>query len=289
VQVELAAQRVAAKTHRVAPDQVAGELLLQDRAYADPLYVDEVRQGGGFCVIRATQRINPKVLRGQVGSVPWEPRHGKKFKEVLTQAQGQHVDLQVEFPKSARRTRSVRLRVVALWNPVTRQHVLLLTNLDPEPFPAALVGELYRLRWRVAVQRVEVVCEPACIQDPQRGHCGRVEVGVARRRLPQTLLRTRHRRSLSRSQSLNATHGESPGDASAGTAEVAGDAGATAAGVAGDVFLSAPVRSTCESEARCAPRAGTPRLGAGRTTARKNRWHITFGIGLGCLGSLEPV
>jgi hypothetical protein len=149
VKVELAPQRTAAKEHRVAPGELAQELLLQDRAYADPLYVDEVRQNGGSCLIRATKRINPKVLQGQVGSVAWAPSHGKKLKEVLANAQGQHVDLQVEFAKSSRRPRCVRFRVVALWNPVTRQHVLLMTNLDPERFPAELLGELYRLRWQI--------------------------------------------------------------------------------------------------------------------------------------------
>ena len=43
----------------------------------------------------------------------------------------------------------MRVRLVALWNPVTGEHVLFLTNLDREAFPLAWLGAVYRLRWQI--------------------------------------------------------------------------------------------------------------------------------------------
>ena len=39
--------------------------------------------------------------------------------------------------------------MIALWNPVTKTHVLFLTNADPKKLPLRTVGQIYRLRWQI--------------------------------------------------------------------------------------------------------------------------------------------
>ena len=41
------------------------------------------------------------------------------------------------------------MRVIALWNPVTKKHVLFLTNADTKKLPLRTIGQIYRLRWQI--------------------------------------------------------------------------------------------------------------------------------------------
>jgi Transposase DDE domain len=41
------------------------------------------------------------------------------------------------------------LRVIALWNPVTKKHVLFLTNANVKKLPLRVIGQIYRLRWQI--------------------------------------------------------------------------------------------------------------------------------------------
>lgn len=149
VHLELSPQRAAARDHRPDPTTLAGELLLGDRAYADCLYIETVGSSGGSCLIRATRKMNPKILAAYVGEDRWILKAGTKFQAVLAGAAGISLDLDVEFARSQRRPHAVRVRLAAIWNPVKDEHVLLLTNLDRAGFPLALLGEVYRLRWQV--------------------------------------------------------------------------------------------------------------------------------------------
>ena len=149
VRLELSPQRDAARAHRPEPHTLTDELLLGDRAYADCLYIEAVGAAGGACLIRATKKINPQIRAAYVGEARWTLPAGTKFQAVLAGAAGVSLDLDVEFAPSRRRPHAVRVRLVALWNPVKGEHVLLLTNLARAAFPLALLGEVYRLRWQV--------------------------------------------------------------------------------------------------------------------------------------------
>lgn len=39
--------------------------------------------------------------------------------------------------------------MIALWNPVTKRHVLFLTNANVKKLPLRIVGQIYRLRWQI--------------------------------------------------------------------------------------------------------------------------------------------
>ena len=41
------------------------------------------------------------------------------------------------------------MRVIALWNPVTKKHVLFLTNANVKKLPLRTLGQIYRLRWQI--------------------------------------------------------------------------------------------------------------------------------------------
>ena len=41
------------------------------------------------------------------------------------------------------------MRVIALWNPVTKRHVLFLTNANVKKLPLHSIGRIYRLRWQI--------------------------------------------------------------------------------------------------------------------------------------------
>ena len=41
------------------------------------------------------------------------------------------------------------MRVIALWNPITKKHVLFLTNANIKKLPLHLIGQIYRLRWQI--------------------------------------------------------------------------------------------------------------------------------------------
>ena len=56
------------------------------------------------------------------------------------------MNLDIEWRKDGE---VVRMRLVAPWNPDKGEHLLLVTNLQREPFDTATVLTLYRLRWQV--------------------------------------------------------------------------------------------------------------------------------------------
>jgi hypothetical protein len=39
--------------------------------------------------------------------------------------------------------------VIALWNPVTKKHVLFLTNANVKKLALRIIGQIYRLRWQI--------------------------------------------------------------------------------------------------------------------------------------------
>ena len=39
--------------------------------------------------------------------------------------------------------------MIALWNPITKKHVLFLTNADVKKLPLRIIGKIYRVRWQI--------------------------------------------------------------------------------------------------------------------------------------------
>lgn len=134
---------------------LAGKLLLADRGYDDLEYCRQVQEAGGVCIVRFKGNINPTVRSCWVDGQRRADLEGRPFQEVATALAGCNADLDAEWAprrataRSKARPHTVRLRLVLLWNPTKRQHVVLATQLERATFSAAVVAQLYRLRWQV--------------------------------------------------------------------------------------------------------------------------------------------
>lgn len=149
VRIALTSQRADPRAHLPAPTTLAGSLILTDRGYQSAEYGRQVDAAGGFVIMRCTQKVNPQLRACWLGGQRRPEWDGKRLAELLPHLTGQDADLDVEWHPGRGRPQRVRLRLVLLWNPQKRQHCYLVTNLDRERFPAAVVGQLYRLRWQI--------------------------------------------------------------------------------------------------------------------------------------------
>ena len=155
VRISLSADACNERRYLPRPGSLKGKLLLGDRGYEDLEYCVGVQAGEGAFVFRFKRTINPQVLGCWVDGQQRENLQGLPFQEVVQQLAGQHADLEVEWPpkratpKSKARPAAVRLRLVLLWNPEQKSHLVLATNLERARFSLAVVAQLYRLRWQV--------------------------------------------------------------------------------------------------------------------------------------------
>jgi hypothetical protein len=147
--LSLTGQRADPRAALPQPTTLAHRLLIADRGYQGAAYCGEVDAAGGFFLIRCKQKLNPRIRRCFLAGKPAPQWEGKLFSELRPHLWGQEADLDVEFPKARQRPTVVHLRLVLLWNPHTQKHIYLATNLDRATFPAAAVGQLYRLRWQI--------------------------------------------------------------------------------------------------------------------------------------------
>ena len=123
-------------------------LNLFDRGYnsLDDLHV--IEQEEGCFLVRWRSNTTPRIL--------WVNHQGKdqrkdgyfkneQFKNIRLN-RGENYDFAVAFNN---KTTFHCLRLIALWNPVTREHILFLTNADTKKLPLATIGQVYRLRWQI--------------------------------------------------------------------------------------------------------------------------------------------
>src|SRR5205814_6997687 len=71
---------------------------------------------------------------------------GRKLQDVLVKLGRKSADFDVCWKRD---DRVITLRLLALWNPTTREHVFLATSLPRDEFDQDAVAILYRLRWQV--------------------------------------------------------------------------------------------------------------------------------------------
>ena len=141
----LTADTGAERPHLPAADSLRDALLLADRGYFDVDYLAEVDRAGGHFVGRATESINPTVLRATADGRELADLRDRPLKQCDLPKTGA-VDLDVIWRRGATARRA---RLVARWNPKRGAYVLLVTNLPRERVSAKQVGQVYRLRWQV--------------------------------------------------------------------------------------------------------------------------------------------
>ena len=146
IEVSLAADTAPERDFLPAPKTLENKLLLADRGYGDLVYCDAVAAAGGHFIIRGKTNLNPTIVEARVGARRKAKLAGTKLKSAWPKLIGRNADLTVEWLRKGRLT---RMRLVLLWNPDRKSHVILLTNLDYDRFSVSAVAALYRLRWQV--------------------------------------------------------------------------------------------------------------------------------------------
>ena len=117
-------------------------LSLFDRGYSSIDRLHLIEQENGFFICRMKAYINPLVF------FAYDKNH-TQINQVLKKIalkQKRDYDFSVQFKNDKK---FKHLRVVALWNRQTKNHVLLLTNASEEQLSMQEVGKLYRLRWQI--------------------------------------------------------------------------------------------------------------------------------------------
>jgi Transposase DDE domain len=127
-------------------EELRDKLLLADRGYCGVEFAQQLSKAGAHYIIRFKKGINPIVTEAWIGNERRPSFSKKHFKDIVGKLTGKSADLSVTW---RRKGETVAVRLLTLWNPVTKCHVLLVTDLSRKAFSAELVGTLYRLRWQV--------------------------------------------------------------------------------------------------------------------------------------------
>ena len=143
--VRIAADSEAERQFLPAPKDLRDKLLLADRGYPSMAYFTAVNENCGSYVIRLTRSTDPWVLNAVLGGRRWPLRKPIRLSTFISQHQGRHMDLDVEFERHGV---VHRFRVIVVPGR-DRWMTRFATNLNRRQFSAALVTRLYRFRWQI--------------------------------------------------------------------------------------------------------------------------------------------
>jgi hypothetical protein len=154
---------------------IPGEIRIADRAYLQPERIARVRADGGDVVIRApwngarwqdadgcavdlttllaltakgTDVVDRPIwmaLSGKAGAKP-EPRVAVRLVALRKPPEAAKKSLAKVIAESARRGSKLQPGTV-----IASEWLILITSLAALEFPAAVIGDLYRLRWRIEI------------------------------------------------------------------------------------------------------------------------------------------
>ena len=154
--IKLTAERVHDGPVLRAGQWVKGRLLLFDLGYFRYSLFAAISEQGGFFLTRLKENANPRLLRlhrrhrGRAVAVD-----GMRLREVRSRLRRAVLDAEAEicFQRrryaGRRRTATMRLRIIGLWDEVREVHHWYITNLPPERVRAEDIGKLYAARWTI--------------------------------------------------------------------------------------------------------------------------------------------
>lgn len=170
VKYDLRGGRIASAT--VAPETRAetrfldpgascrGTLLIFDLGFFKLQHFLRIQRNGGFFLTRLKEGSGAVVTA--VHSVCRGNRIdpiGQKVKDLLPRLQREHIDAEVTYqvhkrgmrgrPAKDRKPHVLKLRFIAVRNPITGKYHTYLTNIPPDVASAHEIAEIYRLRWHV--------------------------------------------------------------------------------------------------------------------------------------------
>ena len=148
IRTAVAADRKGERIFLPAPEELRGKLLLADRGYWDLSYWAELHAAGGFFLARGKSGLNPTVLQ-ILGSQRRSYRRfaNRPLQDVIGQLPRRRLDLIVEWKRPGGTT--FRLRLVLVWNPRTKDYLVLGTNVPRSILSARQVERMYHIRWQI--------------------------------------------------------------------------------------------------------------------------------------------
>lgn len=150
----LAADKESEKHFRPEAETLTGCLILEDRAFQDKRYFNEITLAGGHFIVRGTKNIRPIILeaRNEDGV---RLRYLERKKLSFRRLPRETVDLKIGWGKDYAEYQG---RLVAIYKAGRRNkkdYTYLHTNLSAEIFDISEVGTLYRLRWQIELLFLE--------------------------------------------------------------------------------------------------------------------------------------
>ncbi len=145
-QIGLAPDTVGEREFLPAPADLKNKLLLADRGYSDILYCHQIDKNQGSFLVRHRKDINPSIDKVYSPEGRRIRLRGRRLKELWPKLKGRSIDADViwEIGKLP-----ISFRLLAMWNPKTKEHIILFTNLSRKDFPFEDVYNVYRLRWQI--------------------------------------------------------------------------------------------------------------------------------------------
>jgi len=128
------------------PATLRRKLIVADRGYEDRDYFGRVDSAGGSFVVRCKANANPKVIECWTASGRARAFAGKKLSTFRNKLHGQNADLLVSHTVDGH---EFTYRLVLVWNPQLKSHMVLATNLLAEEFDVQHVRRIYSARWQI--------------------------------------------------------------------------------------------------------------------------------------------
>lgn len=126
-----------------------GSLSLRDRGYIDLTYFEDLQAAEAYLICRATSKLNPVIVRVLAGLPKKVARtwQGRRLQDLRRQKLKADLDLLLSWTRKNKPP--LELRLCIRYVPEKKSWTWLLTNLPADKYSAAVVGQLYRLRWQI--------------------------------------------------------------------------------------------------------------------------------------------
>ena len=133
------------------PEEATNCLTLADRGYDGAKYCSELHEAGGSYIIRWRSAISATVVAAYLSPGVPPIVANQPFSAIREALKGHDADLDIALSKKTRckAAKGKLFRLVMIWNPELKSHMLLMTNLPREDFPPTTVRAVYSLRWQV--------------------------------------------------------------------------------------------------------------------------------------------
>lgn len=146
VRITLTPDTAGERAQAPAPETLRNKLIIKDRGYEDRQEFADIMAAGGSFLVRCKANVNPLVETCWVDGERIRQFSGMNLKSFRKKLAGGDADLAVIWKRGGK---TVRYRIVLVWNPVHKSHMILATNLPADDFSVVEVRKVYAVRWQV--------------------------------------------------------------------------------------------------------------------------------------------